>query len=61
MTYQDKCYCMRSNKRMCKAYDLEYCTNTDCWRHADEIPGNLPEWELIAWSEFKNCKEHRGR
>ena len=61
MTYNDKCYCMRSNEDMCKTYGFEHCTNTECRRHADEIPDNLPEWELIAWSVFKNCKKYRGR
>lgn len=61
MCYKDKTYCMASSDYMCKKYDIKYCNNTDCWRHASEIPDDLPEWEPVAWSDFsQRCKTDKG-
>lgn len=61
MCYKDKTYCMASSKTLSKQYGIKYCDNTKCWRHASEIPDNLPEWELTAWSDFSTrCKTDKG-
>lgn len=61
MCYKDKTYCMASSEQLSKQYGIEYCNNTKCWRHAIEIPKDLPEWEPVAWSDFsKRCKTDKG-
>lgn len=53
MSYRDICFCLASRKM----YEGKKCVNSDCIRHASQIPNNLPEWELIAWSDFsEKCK-----
>lgn len=61
MCYRDKTYCMASSEKLSKQYGIKYCGNTTCWRHASEIPDNLPEYLPVAWSDFSiRCKTDKG-
>lgn len=43
-----------------RRFHLQICKNTHCIRHASTIPDNLPEWELFAYSDFRNkCKNYK--
>lgn len=60
MCYKDKCYCKRSSEHWCEQEHYKYCDNKQCYRHASEIPDNLPEYLPICWSDFgEQCEDYK--
>lgn len=57
MCYRDMSFCKLSHSVL-NTQPIR-CDNQDCDRHCCHIPNNLPEWELICYAEFINCKYYQ--